>query len=47
MGLFDGLKQRRRRRRHRVDPVKQVGNVAGKAIAAVLVSAVMSIFRKK
>ena len=32
MGLFDGLQQRRhRRRRHKVDPVKQVGNAAGKA----------------
>ncbi len=42
-----GFRERRRRRRHNQDPVKQIGNAAGKAIAAVLVSAVTSFFRKK
>ena len=47
MGLFSGLKERRRRRRRPVDPVKQIGNVAGKAIAAVVVGAVLNWVRKK
>lgn len=41
-----GLRKRRQRRRPR-DPMKQVGNAAGKAIAGVLVAAVMSFLKKK
>jgi hypothetical protein len=47
MGLFSGLQPRRRRRRRPTDPMKQVGNAAGKAIAGVIVAGIMSIFRKK
>jgi hypothetical protein len=41
-----GWRQRRKRRRPQ-DPMKQVGNAAGKAIAAVLVGAISSFFKKK
>jgi hypothetical protein len=41
-----GLRKRRQRRRPR-DPMKQVGNAAGKAIAGVLVAAITSLFKKK
>ncbi len=47
MGLFNNLVTRRRRRRRHVDPMKQVGNAVGKAIAGALVAVVMSMFRKK
>jgi hypothetical protein len=41
-----GLRKPRRRRTSR-DPMKQVGNVAGKAIAGLLVAAMTSFFKKK
>lgn len=41
-----GIRKRRRRRTPR-DPMKQVGNAAGKAIAGVLVAAITSFLRKK
>jgi hypothetical protein len=47
MGFFNNLRTRRRHRRRPVDPMKQVGNAAGKAIAGVIVAGIMSIFRKK
>jgi hypothetical protein len=42
-----GLRKRRRHRRTPRDPMKQVGNAAGKAIAGVLVAAITSLFKKK
>ncbi len=45
MDLF-GMRRRRHRRRQQ-DPVKQIGNAAGKVIATMLVGAVTSFFRKK
>jgi hypothetical protein len=42
-----GLRRRRRHRRRPQDPMKQVGNVAGRAIGALLVGAITSFFRKK
>jgi hypothetical protein len=47
MSFFDNLGPRRRRRRRHVDPMKQVGNAAGKAIAGALIAGVMSLLRKK
>jgi hypothetical protein len=41
-----GLRQRRKRRRAQ-DPMKQVGNAAGKVIAGVLVGVITSIFKRK
>jgi hypothetical protein len=41
-----GFRQRRRRRRPQ-DPMKQVGNAAGKVIASVLIGAVTAFFKKK
>jgi hypothetical protein len=42
-----GLRKRRRQRRRPQDPMKQIGNAAGKAIGAVIVGAITSFFRKK
>jgi hypothetical protein len=47
MGFFNNLRPRRRHRRRPADPMKQVGNAAGKAIAGVIVAGLMSMFRKK
>jgi hypothetical protein len=41
-----GFRQRRKRRRPQ-DPMKQVGNAAGKVIAGVLVGAIAPFFKKK
>jgi ribosomal protein L35AE/L33A len=41
-----GFRKRRKHRRPQ-DSMKQVGNVAGKAIATLLVGAVMSFVRRK
>ncbi len=41
-----GLRKRRRRRKPQ-DPMKQLGNAAGKAIGAAIVGAVVSFLRKK
>ncbi|MGL5838124.1 MAG: hypothetical protein ACRCY3_06435 [Sphingorhabdus sp.] len=41
-----GLRKRRRRRRPQ-DPMKQLGNAAGKAIGAMIVGAIVRFFRKK
>ncbi len=38
---------KRRRRRRPQDPMKQIGNAAGKAIGAMIVGAIVSFFRKK
>jgi hypothetical protein len=38
---------KKRRRRKPQDPMKQLGNAAGKAIGAVIVGAVVSFLRKK
>jgi hypothetical protein len=42
-----GFGKRRRQRRRRQDPMKQIGSVAGRAIGALLIGAVTSFFRKK
>jgi hypothetical protein len=44
--MLDFLKKRRRRRRPQ-DPMKKLGNTAGKAVAALLVKAITSFLRKK
>jgi hypothetical protein len=41
-----GFRKRRSRRRPQ-DPMKQLGNAAGKAIGAVIVGAVLNFLRKK
>jgi hypothetical protein len=41
-----GFRKRRQRRRPQ-DPMKQVGNAAGKAIAGVLVGAVLSFLKRR
>jgi hypothetical protein len=41
-----GLRKKRKRRRPQ-DPMKQVGNAAGKAIGALLVGAITRFLRKK
>jgi hypothetical protein len=41
-----GFRKKRRRRKPQ-DPMKQLGNAAGKAIGAVIVGAVVSFLRKK
>ncbi len=41
-----GFRKRRKQRRPQ-DPLKQVGNAAGKAIATMLVGAVVSFLRRK
>lgn len=41
-----GFRQRRRRRRPQ-DPMKQVGNAAGKVIGGILIGAITSFFKKK
>jgi hypothetical protein len=38
---------RRKKRRKPQDPVKQIGKMAGKAIGAVVVGAIVNMFRKK
>jgi hypothetical protein len=38
---------KRRKRRKPQDPIKQIGKVAGKAIGAVVVGAILNMFRKK
>lgn len=44
MGLFTGIFRQRRRRRPQ-DPAKQLGNAAGKVLAAVLVAGVTKMIR--
>jgi hypothetical protein len=44
--MFDLLKKRRRRRKPQ-DPMKRLGNEAGKAIGAILVGAITAFLRKK
>jgi hypothetical protein len=41
-----GMRKKRKRRRPQ-DPMKQVGNAAGKAIGALLVGAINRFLRKK
>jgi hypothetical protein len=41
-----GFRKRRKRRRPQ-DPMKQLGNAAGKAIGAIIIGAIMNFFRKK
>jgi uncharacterized protein YcfJ len=41
-----GFRKRTKRRKPQ-DPVKQIGKVAGKAIGAVVVGAILNMFRKK
>jgi hypothetical protein len=38
---------RKRRRRRPQDPMKQLGNVAGKAIGAVIIGAIANFIRRK
>jgi hypothetical protein len=41
-----GFRKRKNRRKPQ-DPIKQIGKVAGKAISAVVVGAIVNMFRKK
>jgi hypothetical protein len=44
--MFKLFKERRRRRRRPQDPVKQIGNAAGKVLAGAILGGLKSLFKK-